>query len=308
MTAAITRMPQGTPSARPAPAVSVVVPCYNSASFLDGLQATLAAQTFRDFEIVIVDDGSTDARSVQMLAQLDPAIIVIRQANKGPAAARNTGIRAARAPLVLALDCDDAISPDFLAATVPALAAAPADVGYVFTDMRLSGLNDEFFPQHFKLFDQLFVNRIPCCLLMRKSAWQASGGYDDAMLEGFEDWEFTIGLAQAGYRGVKVGGPLFFYRVNDEGRMMSRAAQQHGRLWSYIRRKHADFYSLPAVIGLWWQTRAQQGDVSLARALFMLALGSTLPSGWLDRLFYRIRLYRHLSRIAQRSARPAAGC
>ena len=177
MTAAITRMPQGTPSARPAPAVSVVVPCYNSASFLDGLQATLAAQTFRDFEIVIVDDGSTDARSVQMLAQLDPAIAVIRQANKGPAAARNTGIRAARAPLVLALDCDDAISPDFLAATVPALAAAPADVGYVFSDMRLSGLNDEFFPQHFKLFDQLFVNRIPCCLLMRKSAWQASGGY-----------------------------------------------------------------------------------------------------------------------------------
>lgn len=302
-----TRMPQGTPPTPPVPAVSVVVPCYNGAPYLDGLVATLAAQTFRDFETIVVDDGSTDARTREKLDALSSTLTVIRQPNKGPAAARNTGIRAARAPLVLALDCDDALAPSYLAETVPVLRAAPSDVGYVFTDMRLSGLNDQPFPQHFKLFDQLFVNRIPCCLLMRKSAWEASGGYDESMLEGFEDWEFTIGLASAGYRGVKVPGALFIYRVNDEGRMMSRAAQQHGKLWGYIRRKHPQLYAPRALARLWWRTHDEPGEVTLPRALLMLALGSALPTLWLDRVFYRVRLRRHLARIAERTGRPVPG-
>jgi glycosyltransferase involved in cell wall biosynthesis len=303
MNAQETRTPQGAPM----PAVSVVVPCYNGGPFLDGLLATLAEQTFRDFEIVIVDDGSTDERTFKALAALDPAIVVIRQRNLGPAAARNTGIRAARAPLVLMLDCDDALTPDFLERTVPALRAAPAEIGYAFTDMRLSGLNDQTLRQHFNPFDQLFVNRIPCCLLLRRSAWEASGGYDEAMLEGFEDWEFTIALARAGYCGLKVTGPLFIYRVNDEGRMMSRSARLHGKLWGYIRNKHDALYRPPALLRLWRQSRALGGEVALSRAVVMLGMGTLLPTGWLDGAIYRIRLYRHRARIARRANSPVPG-
>lgn len=287
------------------PAVSVVVPCYNAGAFVWELVETLAGQTFRAFETIIVDDGSTDETTERALSAVGAVATVIRQPNKGPAAARNAGIRAARAPLVLVLDCDDKLAPEFLARTVPALRAAPKDVGYAFTDMRLSGLNDEAFPQHFKLFDQLFVNRVPCCLLMRKSAWDKAGGYDEAMLDGFEDWEFTLALGAAGYRGIKVPGPLFIYRVNDDGRMMSRAAQRHGRLWDYMRRKHRALYNPIALARLWWATRAERGEVSLPRALAMLALGSALPTQWLDRLFYRLRLRRHLARIERRENAPA---
>ena len=89
------------------PSVSVIVPCYNGGRFLPQLLASLARQTFRDFEIIIVDDGSTDAATRQALDTLDPSVHVIRQANKGLSAARNAGIAAAAADLVLTLDCDD---------------------------------------------------------------------------------------------------------------------------------------------------------------------------------------------------------
>ena len=70
----------------PPPAVSVVVPCYNGGRYIDGLLATLAAQTFQDFEIIIVDDGSNEETRTK-LELLDPSITVIRQRNQGPGAA-----------------------------------------------------------------------------------------------------------------------------------------------------------------------------------------------------------------------------
>ena len=92
-------MPETHPSTSSAghvPAVSVVVPCYNGARFIDQLLATLAAQTFRDFELIIVDDGSNEETRAK-LDSLDPWVQVIHQINQGPGAARNTGFRRARA-------------------------------------------------------------------------------------------------------------------------------------------------------------------------------------------------------------------
>lgn len=120
------------------PKVSIVVPCYNGARFIDPLLASLAAQTFRDFEIIIVDDGS-NAETRAKLASLGPSIRVIRQENRGPGAARNTGFRAARADLVVPLDCDDKLDPAYLAETVAAMRAARSDVGLVFTHLEAFG-------------------------------------------------------------------------------------------------------------------------------------------------------------------------
>ena len=89
------------------PRVSVIVPCHNGGRFLDGLLASLDSQTLRDFEIIIVDDGSTETATLDKLARLDPAIRVIHQENRYLPGARNRGFLR-RAPLVLPLDCDDA--------------------------------------------------------------------------------------------------------------------------------------------------------------------------------------------------------
>ncbi|MEI9805486.1 MAG: glycosyltransferase [Pseudolabrys sp.] len=103
-----------TTDVKPVPKISVVVPCYNGGKFLDQLLTSLARQTFRDFDILIVDDGSTELATKAKLATLDPSIRVVHQENRGLSAARNTGFAHARADLVFAIDCDDQIEPTYL--------------------------------------------------------------------------------------------------------------------------------------------------------------------------------------------------
>jgi glycosyltransferase involved in cell wall biosynthesis len=269
----------------------VVVPCYNGGAFIDQLLGALAAQTFRDFEIVIADDGS-DKETKAKLATLDASIRVIHQTNQGPAAARNTGFRHARADLVLAIDCDDLIEPSYLAETVAALRAAPADIGFAVTYERKVGRRTGHVEASFKLFDQLFANRLSSCMLVRKEAWQKVGGYDERMREGYEDWEFTVALGRAGYGCIVIPKTLFIYRTRGDGLMMSRSFRMHAELWRRMRVKHKELYRLPALLSLWWRTRSQAGRVSLGRALALLALATFLPDRWFSALVYSVRQSR----------------
>jgi glycosyltransferase involved in cell wall biosynthesis len=277
--------------ADPIPAVTVVVPCYNGARFIDQLMATLKGQTFRDFETIIVDDGSGEETRAK-LASLGPDVKVIHQVNQGPGAARNTGIKAARADIILALDCDDQLDPTFLEETVAAMKAAPDDVGLLFTHERLSGLRQGVEPRYFKLFDQLFINRVPSCLMMRKEAWRKAGGYDDAMREGYEDWEFTIAVAAAGYRCLVIPKPLFTYRVSNDGLLLRLSSKMHAELWSRIRRKHHALYRLPTLLGLWWNSRQQPGELTLMKAINLLAMAKLLPDEWFSALIHRVRAFK----------------
>jgi glycosyltransferase involved in cell wall biosynthesis len=273
------------------PAVSVVAPCYNGGPFIDQLLAALAAQTFRDFEIIVVDDGSDKATRAK-LATLDPSIRVIHQTNQGPAAARNTGFRHARADLVLAIDCDDLIEPSYLAETVTALRAAGAEVGFAVTYERKVGRRTGHVECSFKLFDQLFTNRLSSCMLIRKEAWQTVGGYDERMREGYEDWEFTVALGRAGYRCVVIPKTLFIYCTRGDGLMMSRSFRLHAELWRRMRMKHKELYRLSALLPLWWRTRSEPGKVSLPRSLGLLTLATLLPDRWFSALVYSVRQSR----------------
>lgn len=257
------------------PSVSVVVPCYNGGRFLPDLLANLRLQTFRDFEIVVVDDGSSEAETLSQLAQLSSEIRVIRQENRGLPAARNTGIRNAHSDFVLPLDCDDELESDFLTEAVPLLRSAPADVGFVFTHMRLSGAVEGIFETRFNRFDQLFVNRLPYCMLLRKSAWTKAGGYDETMRDGAEDWEFNIRLAEANFRGIGIARPLFVYTVRPEGMLLSKTAHLQGTMWRSIRSRHAELYRLQSLIKRWQESGYCWR--SAFRAIGILLLVSLLP-------------------------------
>ena len=255
--------------------VSVIVPCYNGGRFFDQLLSSLRVQTFRNFEIIIVDDGSTEPETIAKLAKLPSEIRVVRQANAGLPAARNAGFRSARADLVLPLDCDDVLEPTYLAETVSALYSAPEDVGFVFTHMRLSGALEGVFKTKFDRFDQLFINRLPYCMLFRKSAWTAVGGYDETMRDGSEDWEFNIRLAQANFRGIEIAMPLFIYTIRPEGMLLSKTARLQGTLWQRIRKKHKQLYQPSMLVKLWHE--ASCGWPSALRAIVLLALMKLLP-------------------------------
>lgn len=288
------------------PAVSVIVPCYNGGRFLDDLCDSLAAQTFRDFETIVVDDGSTEEATLKKLASLDPGIHVMPQQNRRLPGARNAGFAKARGEFVLPLDCDDRLAPSFLTETVAALRDAQPDVGFAFAHVRLVGDMDGVMPRHFNRFDQLFLNRLPYCMLIRRSAWQAAGGYDEAMRDGMEDWEFSIRLLQAGFSGVEIAKPLLIYRVSGEGMLMSRSARRHGTIWRYIRTKHRDLYRLAALLAAWRANRATPGEIAPLKAAGLLGLAKLLPESWFNRLFYRLLAVTRARRIGRGQYQPPA--
>ncbi|HEY6022731.1 MAG TPA: glycosyltransferase family A protein [Pseudolabrys sp.] len=274
------------------PAVSIVVPCFNGGRFIDGLMASLARQTFRDFEIIIVDDGSTDEETPRKLAAVRDRARVIHQDNRGPSAARNTGARAARAGILFMLDCDDTVEPGFLAETVPLLHTAPAEIGMVVTHLRLVGAETGIVSRYFNRFDLLFTNTLSAGLIMRKDAWRAVGGYDETMREGYEDWDFSLRLANAGYRAVEVPRPLYVYHIGDEaGPSRSSGVDKkrlYGKLWRQIRTKHAKDYRPLTMLQLWRQSRGGRGKVPLWKGLAAYVLALLLPDAVFNQLIARM--------------------
>jgi hypothetical protein len=274
------------------PAVSVIVPCYNGGQFLDQLTACLARQTFRNFETIVIDDGSTDSATQAKLASLGPDIRVVHQENRGLSAARNTGFLEARAELVMILDCDDQLEPTYLQETFDVLESAPAEVGFAFTYGRMVGALHGIDRKYFNEFDELFKNVLGYSMLIRKAAWRKAGGYDVNMCDGYEDWEFNIRLIAAGYRGIAIQKPLFVYNVSMHGMFMSHSSRMHGELWRRIRKKHSDLYRLSHLVRLFLKTRAAPSDVSLLRIVASLMLTSILPDSWYGVLMHFVRRFR----------------
>ena len=96
------------------PAVSVVIPLYNKDKYIARALDSVFGQTCQDFEVIVVDDGSTDNGAEIVRSYKDRRLRFIRQANAGPGAARNHGIQESRAPLLAFLDADDEWLPEFL--------------------------------------------------------------------------------------------------------------------------------------------------------------------------------------------------
>jgi glycosyltransferase involved in cell wall biosynthesis/GT2 family glycosyltransferase len=195
------------------PLVTIVVPCFNQGQYIESAIVSVFEQTMKDWEIVIVDDGSDDPETRAVLDSLDwPRTRVVRQENRGLAAARNAGITAGRGSLVVPLDADDELAPQFLASLSVALAADPGAAyahchAVLFGDVEAAWVSRPFNP-----FLLLHENSVIGCVLLRRAAWQAVGGYDESMRSGNEDWELWVRLLEHGWGQVQVAEPLFRYR------------------------------------------------------------------------------------------------
>jgi glycosyltransferase involved in cell wall biosynthesis len=123
------------PLARPSVKVSIIVPVYNKAPYIARCLRSISSQTYEDFELLIVDDGSTDDSVQEVRRHDDPRLRLIQQPNRGPGAARNTGMAAARGALCAFLDADDEWLPHYLEDSVAFLdrhtAVAAVTSGYI---------------------------------------------------------------------------------------------------------------------------------------------------------------------------------
>jgi glycosyltransferase involved in cell wall biosynthesis len=196
------------------PKVSVIVPCYDLGEFLPEAVDSVLAQSCQDFEIIVVDDGSTDAATAALLASFArPKTRVLRAPHAGLAAARNRGIAASTGEYLCALDADDRLQPTFLAKMVAVLDAEPS-IAFVSAWLRTFGEESwEWKPERCDLPTLLWEDTVLTAALVRRAAVEAVGGYDTAMpAQGDEDWDLWLTLVERGYRGVIVPEILFEYR------------------------------------------------------------------------------------------------
>lgn len=195
------------------PTVSVIIPCYNQGEYLDEAVDSILAQTYQDFEIIIVNDGSTEAKTQEILESYNrPQTQVIHIENQGVAAARNLGIKAARGKYILPLDADDKIGTTYLEEGVKRL-EADDNLGIVYCEAEFFGEKvGKWQLLEYKFPDILLNNQIFCSALFRKSDWEKVGGYKSEMVYGWEDYEFWLSLLELGRKVEKIPDTLFFYR------------------------------------------------------------------------------------------------
>ncbi len=278
--------------------VSVVIPCFNSGATIRKTVDSVQAQTWRDTEIVVVDDGSTDAATIAVLDSLT-GVRLVRQGNAGLPAARNAGFKVATGEYVLPLDADDWLEPEAIAHLVSALQEAP-DASFAYSHLWLQGEAKGVLAKSYNYFEQLFLNQMPYSILMRRSLWQDIGGYDETMRRGYEDWEFNIRLGVHGHYGVVVPRPLFHYRVASTGMLLARSNQLHGELWSEIQNKNKATYRLPHLLRLWQVWRLKPSTYPLWLYFIWLSIYRLLPGKMFALLFRTLRKHSHSRRVSNR--------
>src|ERR1043166_4151794 len=196
------------------------MPVFNAGRWLPQALASVEAQTFRDFELVLVDDGSTEERTRVVLdaAARLPHVTVHRTPNQGPSLARNLGIERARGAYILPLDADDYLAATFLEKTVPVLDADPA-LGVAYSWVGLVGGHYGVWRTGDFTVDALLTRcTIHVASLFRRQLWADVGGYAPAFVESCEDWALGLGAAARGWKGRCVPEVLVYYRRADTSR------------------------------------------------------------------------------------------
>ena len=231
------------PAPSPAPGsrgVSVIIPAYNYAQYLEGAVRSALGQTYRPVEVIIVDDGSTDGTPElgERLASELPGVRYVRQENAGLSAARNTGIGLAAYPFVTFLDCDDEFLPEMAATLMSEFEAQPPETaliacrtiridreGRLIGQKRLPALGS----RAYTAAEILMKTRFPCCVVARRACFDAVGLFDPG-LRSSEDRDMWIRIG-VGHRIYYVDEALVRIRRHD-----SNMSRNTGRMRAAMRR------------------------------------------------------------------------
>jgi len=227
------------------PQVSVVIPCFDHGEFLVEAVASVERSVPPPYELIVVNDGSRQPRTLEVLDVLRQAgYRIVDQENAGLAAARNRGFELARAPYVLPLDADNRLRPGFVGPALQIL-DEHAEIGVVYGDRRDFGLRSGFVDvPPFELDTILPFNFIDACALLRKEVWRVCGGYDPAMpAPGWEDWDLWIGAAERGWQFHHWPGEAFDYRVRPQSMLAGLTdGDLRRRQYEYVIDKHRALY------------------------------------------------------------------
>lgn len=221
--------------------VTIVIPCYNDGQYLKECLESVADQEFKDFSTIIVNDGSTDTSTIDVLDSIREKYKVIDIENGGPGKARNYGISEADSEYILTLDADDKIASDHLIKTVEALDNASSDVAFINTDWEVFGLESKIVKKKsYDLADLAWENIVGNNCLFRKTVWEEVSGYS-TNLNGIEDWDFWIKVVSKGYKWEYLPYPLMKYRKRS-GSLSANNGKRIHELGTILLQNNKDFF------------------------------------------------------------------
>lgn len=254
--------------------VSVIIPCYNQANYIEETVASVLKSDYPYIEIVIINDGSKDNSEeiCLQLAETYSNISYYFQNNAGPSIARNHAIRKSNGDLILPLDGDDLISENYISEAVKVFKKAPR-VKVVYCEAEKFGEKTGLWKlKPFTLENLAKDNMIFVSALFKKSDWVACGGYPESLRWVSEDWVFWISMLETGGNVVKLPFVGFYYRISAGSRRKGMTHQKKQHLIDYINTHHKEFIYTHLNGPLRFQRRQSKRYNNLLRFLGLLKL------------------------------------
>lgn len=225
------------------PLVSIIVPCYNDWQYIEQAVNSALNQTYSNVEVIVVDDGS-DLRTKKVLKNIEDKITkLITQDNQGQSVARNVGIRESKGEYILVLDSDDYFEVTFVEKAINFF-LKNNDVKIVSCFATLIFEKEPsiiYKPLGGSIKSFLCSNNALGSALFKKVDWEISGGYDQSMRDGFEDWEFYIRLLHTEGSAHILQEPLYNYRKRKNTTTQRANAVKYKLLFS-LYHKHNELY------------------------------------------------------------------
>lgn len=225
------------------PLISIIIPCYNDALYIEQCVYSALNQTYRNKEVIIIDDGS-NKETKAILKKLEPKITkLITQENQGQSVGRNKGIREANGEYILILDSDDYFEPSFCEKAIEVF-FDKSDVKIVTCYCNLlfeDSSSSVFKPSGGYIDNFLYYNDALGTSMFKKEDWKCCEAYDESMRQGYEDWEFFIRLLKKGGKAEVIQEVLYNYRKRSNT-TSSIAKKNKYEVLKYIYTKHQDLY------------------------------------------------------------------
>ncbi len=226
------------------PLISVIVPCYNQSIYMDECLQSVLDQTYQNWECIIVNDGSPDNTEEVALrwVEKDARFIYLKKENGGLSSARNAGIKKAKGEWILPLDSDDKIGNQYLE-----LAEKEFNNGYtiIYCEAEFFGDKTGKLELHDFSFEEFSIrNLIFCTAFFRKESWIDVNGYDEKIVNGYEDWEFWISILDVNSKCFRIPSINFYYRTKATSMTKDFHYFENEKIKTlkYIYKKHSNFF------------------------------------------------------------------
>lgn len=227
--------------------VSIIIPCFNQGQYLEECIESVLNQTYPNIEVVIVNDGSTDSYTLEILEKMKslyPQFKIIDIENSGVSHARNVGVENSRGEFILPLDGDDKISTTYIQKCVEVF-KEKKDIDIVYCIAELFGERRGVFSlADYSEKEMLRSNVVFCTAMFKRKDYYSCNGYNENMIDGLEDWDFWLSMIENNKQFYRIDEVHFYYRIKQHSRNedMFNGIDKHLKMIVQIQKNHEDLY------------------------------------------------------------------